>query len=829
MEILIIWGLSMFWCYKIAKKNNRNALIALAVSYFCGPLAVIGYYLVGEKKDNNAGINKESVKIKTTNKALSKLPRRKSTEKNDLAEIPSNQSNYINTGDLNLFKSKEKSVKEIAKMAQEIIGDQPKNFFGLRDLMIETVVSDNRNKDSFCIDLVQQMEKQSPYGYGYIITNIANGAPVGNGYGVVKKPELIFKWAKEAALRGAGNALPVLAGNYLFGTGTKRDLYKAVKLTELSVCAPCRPEIPYEGRIGNIDVMAVAFVSGKCTNYDDGKTYVIPINYNYAYNLIKLGTELGSGLCTALLAGYYEDGIIVKSDLNEALRLYRKAGSKTDSERVESLIKELDDFKGTLVKAQRGDVKAQINVGLGYLLGRNCEKDEEKALDWFITAANNGNQDAFKHYIEILMINSNDSNNLSKALKACLKFFKVTGELSVEATGFSITPKNVVELANKNNYYTDVSFREIVDLGANKKDINYIAAKAQLLYNISNTPQYFSSRLQIDEFKNNLNKCIEFYNSLVNDKELFSKLNEHYYEVLNHCSLRNEYSGQNAIEVYKAEREHDGDSAYKVAKRNYHSSEKYGGEEYLRYLKLASSYGHSKATEELNKLQEYILKEKEEARRKAAAEEEARRKAEAAEEARRKAAAEEEARRKAEAAEEVRRKAAAEEARRKAAAEEAKPQKEDAGIAFGWVYYNYGDSYLAPEVLVPWKIFSREKYLDLLAGSPEEWRRLVRHARYYIEDGLDYGDVDYFLIYNPDWDESETSKIYVKLTFLFNDGVMSEWLYLEEDEWMVVNRNQEALKILVRGYLWKNRINEIADVSIIRSADIRNIRIEKVH
>ena len=276
---------------------------------------------------------------------------------------------------------------------------------------------------------------------------------------------------------------------------------------------------------------------------------------------------------------------------------------------------------------------------------------------------------------------------------------------------------------------------------------------------------------------------------------------------MNHCSLRNEYSGQNAIEVYKAEREHDGDSAYKVAKRNYHSSEKYGGEEYLRYL-------------ELNKLQEYILKEKEEARRKAAAEEEARRKAEAAEEARRKAAAEEEARRKAEAAEEARRKAAAEEARRKAAAEEAKPQKEDAGIAFGWVYYNYGDSYLAPEVLVPWKIFSREKYLDLLAGSPEEWRRLVRHARYYIEDGLDYGDVDYFLIYNPDWDESETSKIYVKLTFLFNDGVMSEWLYLEEDEWMVVNRNQEALKILVRGYLWKNRINEIADVSIIRSADI---------
>ena len=116
-----------------------------------------------------------------------------------------------------------------------------------------------------------------------------------------------------------------------------------------------------------------------------------------------------------------------------------------------------------------------------------------------------------------------------------------------------------------------------------------------------------------------------------------------------------------------------------------------------------------------------------------------------------------------------------------------------------------------------------------MAGSPEEWRRLVRHARYYIEDGLDYGDVDYFLIYNPDWDESETSKIYVKLTFLFNDGVMSEWLYLEEDEWMVVNRNQEALKILVRGYLWKNRINEIADVSIIRSADIRNIRIEKVH
>ena len=40
--------------------------------------------------------------------------------------------------------------------------------------------------------------------------------------------------------------------------------------------------------------------------------------------------------------------------------------------------------------AEQGDAKAQAQLGARYLLGREIEKDEQKAAEWFLKAANQG-------------------------------------------------------------------------------------------------------------------------------------------------------------------------------------------------------------------------------------------------------------------------------------------------------------------------------------------------------------------------------------------------------------------------------------------------------
>lgn len=49
---LIIWALMAYGCYYLAKKKNYNTNLAIVLGVLFGIFALIGYFFVGEKKDN---------------------------------------------------------------------------------------------------------------------------------------------------------------------------------------------------------------------------------------------------------------------------------------------------------------------------------------------------------------------------------------------------------------------------------------------------------------------------------------------------------------------------------------------------------------------------------------------------------------------------------------------------------------------------------------------------------------------------------------------------------------------------------------------------------
>lgn len=53
MELIfsLIWAVVFaWWCYDIAEGNGRNTTLAIVLGAFFGILAVIGYYIAGQKE-----------------------------------------------------------------------------------------------------------------------------------------------------------------------------------------------------------------------------------------------------------------------------------------------------------------------------------------------------------------------------------------------------------------------------------------------------------------------------------------------------------------------------------------------------------------------------------------------------------------------------------------------------------------------------------------------------------------------------------------------------------------------------------------------------------
>lgn len=51
-------------------------------------------------------------------------------------------------------------------------------------------------------------------------------------------------------------------------------------------------------------------------------------------------------------------------------------------------------YNSTLSSANQGDAISQYNLGVMYALGEGVRQDDQKALEWYTKAANQGNADA---------------------------------------------------------------------------------------------------------------------------------------------------------------------------------------------------------------------------------------------------------------------------------------------------------------------------------------------------------------------------------------------------------------------------------------------------
>lgn len=50
MLAIIIWIACAVWCYALAKKYNRNEVVASILGLLFGVFSVIGYYIAGQKQ-----------------------------------------------------------------------------------------------------------------------------------------------------------------------------------------------------------------------------------------------------------------------------------------------------------------------------------------------------------------------------------------------------------------------------------------------------------------------------------------------------------------------------------------------------------------------------------------------------------------------------------------------------------------------------------------------------------------------------------------------------------------------------------------------------------
>lgn len=48
---IIIWIICAVWCYSIAKKQGRNPILAAILGLLFALVAVIGYYIAGDKNN----------------------------------------------------------------------------------------------------------------------------------------------------------------------------------------------------------------------------------------------------------------------------------------------------------------------------------------------------------------------------------------------------------------------------------------------------------------------------------------------------------------------------------------------------------------------------------------------------------------------------------------------------------------------------------------------------------------------------------------------------------------------------------------------------------
>ena len=159
-----------------------------------------------------------------------------------------------------------------------------------------------------------------------------------------------------------------LAMCYEKGYGVKQDISKSIALYEQSV------DLGYKDACFSIARI-----------YETGKN--VPIDLGKAITWYTKGTEMGDADSACNLAFCYYNGKGIAQDIEKAKELF--------------------------LKYSEYNTEIQKNLGVIYYKGTpSCKPDEEKAINWFTQAANNGNIQSMLHLGKIYK-----KNNIEEAMK----------------------------------------------------------------------------------------------------------------------------------------------------------------------------------------------------------------------------------------------------------------------------------------------------------------------------------------------------------------------------------------------------------------------------
>ncbi|MEF9954237.1 MAG: SEL1-like repeat protein [Clostridium sp.] len=224
-------------------------------------------------------------------------------------------------------------------------------------------------------------------------------------------PEAAFEYFQAASCQGDKTAASCLGQMYLTGTGTERDIKKAVEALETAVS---RGDTKCLATLGDI------FYRDEVVERDDERAFYW-YNSAYAIGESRVALPLGhlyrsagenqdykksekflreaeqtetDGSASLILGNMYRDGTLGTPDVEQAIKFYTAGCEKNNPECMEILGNmyfhgegvEIDYQKSFdwLNKAlQAGTLQSYSTLAFLYMRGQGCEADEEKAIELF--------------------------------------------------------------------------------------------------------------------------------------------------------------------------------------------------------------------------------------------------------------------------------------------------------------------------------------------------------------------------------------------------------------------------------------------------------------
>lgn len=227
--------------------------------------------------------------------------------------------------------------------------------------------------------------------------------------------EAAFEYFRAACVQGDKKAPYYLGLMYLNGTGTERDIKKAVEALETAAdredteCLAVLGDIFYRDELVERDDERAFFWYSRAYAVGD-KRAALPLGHLYlstwekqdyqkAERFLKEAVELETdGSVSLVLGNIYREGIGREPDLKTAVSYYENGGGKGNAECMEilgtlyfqgeTLEQSYDKAFSWLDKArQAGGLQSYFMLGYLYLKGYGCEADEEQARELLEIAA----------------------------------------------------------------------------------------------------------------------------------------------------------------------------------------------------------------------------------------------------------------------------------------------------------------------------------------------------------------------------------------------------------------------------------------------------------